>query len=176
MLCKTLAVVSLTMGISMPIFAADAACKGKTEAEAALIVLEKKYEHTISNEFNTDPLTAMKYYDTSRIQMFDAMSADKHGGLEVSTESFPAHFKDIGPQYVGTMEFLELKAHACGDVGFVSMIQHYSGKDDKGHSFDWTLRATDGFEKVNGEWKIVHEHLSFPINMATQKAAMNSKY
>jgi ketosteroid isomerase-like protein len=153
-------------------------CKGKATTAAELVGFERRYEHTLSNEFNSDPMTAMKYYDTSRIRLFDAATShsDVHGGLEVRPDQFVAHFKELGPAFVGKMEFLDIEASGCGDVGFVSLIQHYRGTTDKGVAFEFFIRSTDGLEKVRGRWKIVHQHWSFPVDLSTQKGQLDSRY
>ena len=59
---------------------------------------------------------------------------------------------------------------------FVSSLQHNYGTDPKGKSFEFMIRVTDCFRKVNGKWKIVHQHVSFPIeSMETGKADFQSK-
>jgi ketosteroid isomerase-like protein len=39
---------------------------------------------------------------------------------------------------------------------------------------DYTVRVTDGFKKINGKWLIAHTHVSFPVDMRTGKADMES--
>ena len=163
---------------SAPWAADESACKGSSAAEAELVAFERRFEHTLSNEFNKDPMTAMKYYDTQRIRLFDAVTShtDDHGGLEVSPQKFQPHFKELGPQFVGKMEFLDIRASGCGNIGFVSLIQHYTGTTDKGEPFEMYVRETDGLEKVGGQWKIVHQHWSVPVDMTTQKDQFKSRY
>lgn len=44
-----------------------------------------------------------------------------------------------------------------------------------GKKMDYTVRVTDGFKKINGKWLIVHTHISFPVDMQTGKADIESK-
>jgi ketosteroid isomerase-like protein len=39
---------------------------------------------------------------------------------------------------------------------------------------DRTVRVTDGYRKVAGEWLIVLEHISVPVNLATGKPDLAS--
>jgi ketosteroid isomerase-like protein len=38
-----------------------------------------------------------------------------------------------------------------------------------------TVRVTDGYKKVNGQWLIAHEHVSIPVDLATMKGVPDSK-
>ena len=38
-----------------------------------------------------------------------------------------------------------------------------------------TFRLTDRLKKIKGKWLIVHEHGSFPVDLATGKADLLSK-
>jgi ketosteroid isomerase-like protein len=40
---------------------------------------------------------------------------------------------------------------------------------------DLNIRVTDVLRKTNGRWLIIHEHASFPVDMATGKADFLSK-
>ena len=44
-----------------------------------------------------------------------------------------------------------------------------------GKPLDLTLRVTDVFKKTNGKWLVIHEHVSWPVDLATGKADMSSK-
>ena len=37
------------------------------------------------------------------------------------------------------------------------------------------LRYTEGLKKIGGQWRVVHEHISVPADMATGKAVMDLK-
>jgi ketosteroid isomerase-like protein len=43
-----------------------------------------------------------------------------------------------------------------------------------GEKGEITSRLTDVFEKKNGEWLVVHEHISTPVDMQSGKADMNA--
>jgi ketosteroid isomerase-like protein len=55
-------------------------------------------------------------------------------------------------------------------------LSHFVADDKKDHKHnDFWIRFTAGFKKVDGTWKIVHEHDSFPIDMETNKPRMDLK-
>ena len=78
---------------------------------------------------------------------------------------------------------------SMGPVGYEIRDRQIAARDDLGVAFgllhfttmnrpdrkkmDMWMRWTAAFRKVNGEWKIVHEHDSFPIDMTTDKAVTN---
>ena len=41
--------------------------------------------------------------------------------------------------------------------------------DKKGKKMDMTVRVTDGYKKVNGQWLISHEHVSVPVNFSNHE-------
>jgi len=49
------------------------------------------------------------------------------------------------------------------------------GTDTKGQPIDITVRVTDGYRKIAGDWVIVHEHVSVPVDLATGKPDLSSK-
>ena len=64
---------------------------------------------------------------------------------------------------------------AGGDVAYVSSIHYVIGTMKGGKKVDYTVRVTDGLKKINGKWLIAHTHVSFPIDMRTGKADIESK-
>lgn len=50
------------------------------------------------------------------------------------------------------------------------IFQHYWGTSTDGHDFDFKFRITSLLKKIDGRWKWVHEHVSFPVNIATKIA------
>lgn len=66
-----------------------------------------------------------------------------------------------------------LEVHVGGDVAFAHEIIHVIGdfKNSGEHVENW-LRHTSGFKKLDGQWKIVHDHSSTPVG-EDGKALMN---
>lgn len=62
-----------------------------------------------------------------------------------------------------------------GGVAYVLSIHHVTGTMKGGKKVDYTVRVTDGFKKINGKWLIAHTHVSFPVDMRTGKADIESK-
>jgi ketosteroid isomerase-like protein len=73
------------------------------------------------------------------------------------------------------IDFLELKVIGDGKLALARSVQHLTGRSVDGKPFDATFRQTDVWYKTNGQWKLIHEHASFPVDMKTGKADMQSK-
>jgi ketosteroid isomerase-like protein len=44
-----------------------------------------------------------------------------------------------------------------------------------GKKMHLTVRVTDGYKKINGQWLIAHEHVSVPADVLTGNADLTSK-
>ena len=56
------------------------------------------------------------------------------------------------------------------DVAFCHGVSHVNGTRANGEKADYWVRVTVGFEKRNGQWLMIHDHVSMPIDMETRKA------
>jgi ketosteroid isomerase-like protein len=45
----------------------------------------------------------------------------------------------------------------------------------KGQPIDLTVRDTAAYRKIGGNWLVVHEHISVPVDLATGKPDLESK-
>ena len=72
------------------------------------------------------------------------------------------------------IEIRELKIRNAGDLGVAHYIQHWTVSDPKATQ-EYTFRVTDSLVKHDGAWLIDHEHLSLPVDLATNKADISGK-
>ena len=73
-------------------------------------------------------------------------------------------------------EFRELEITAAETVAFCHSLDHISGKRMDGSDTDIWVRETLGLRKIEGEWKITHQHQSVPFYMdGSGKAATDLK-
>ena len=62
------------------------------------------------------------------------------------------------------------------DVGFSRSLNRIAGTRADGAPTDLWMRATLCFRKIDGEWKVAHEHDSVPFYMdGSAKAALDLK-
>ena len=79
--------------------------------------------------------------------------------------------------YDGPMayEIVGLQVVAAFDVAFCYGLHHVSGTTRDGNKVDMFWRATQGFQRIDGTWRIVHEHGSLPFDMKSGKVSFDLK-
>lgn len=75
-----------------------------------------------------------------------------------------------------SLEPNDLHIRVNENIGFSRCLFHFTGttKQD-GKKIDFWMRNTACFEKINGQWLIVHEHSSVPVNVMEGKARTDLK-
>lgn len=128
-------------------------------------------EHKIITATSADEV--MKYYDDSEdVDVYDFVPPLQYKGASAVHRDFNNFFssaKDIKG------EFVELVVVADGKMGMARSIQHFTWKNKDGKPREATIRVTDVFYKVKGEWKIIHSHISVPVDPKTGLGQMNLK-
>jgi uncharacterized protein (TIGR02246 family) len=74
-----------------------------------------------------------------------------------------------------TVNVTELDIVADRNLAYSHDIERYMGTDMQGKKVDFTVRVTDIYKRINGHWLVVHEHNSFPVDLDTGRADLNSK-
>ena len=72
-----------------------------------------------------------------------------------------------------TYEIRELDVTAGEDVAFCRSLNRMATPKDGGGTEECWLRVTVCFKKIAGSWKVVHEHVSVPLDMETQKGVFD---
>jgi ketosteroid isomerase-like protein len=62
-----------------------------------------------------------------------------------------------------------------GDVAYGSNVQDWKFTRPDGTVFAFTTRLTDVYRKFDGRWRIVQEHGSVPVDLATLKPVLDAK-
>lgn len=137
-----------------------------------VIAFQHEWAATIGREFSKGNWEIGKqfYNDPDDLRHFDL----QHG--ELDGPAFFDYMRQVAPFYgEQQIEFSDFVVHGEGDTAFVSMIQTFSGVDSEGRDFTFRFRATNGMRRIDGRWRIVHEHLSFPVDMETRQADLQSR-
>nr|WP_087572944.1 DUF4440 domain-containing protein [Sphingomonas sp. CDS-1] len=72
-------------------------------------------------------------------------------------------------------EYLEITPVILSpDSAYSIALMRFAGQFKDGRAIDVTFRSTDVWRKVDGTWRIVHEHNSFPVDPFTGKADLTS--
>lgn len=72
-------------------------------------------------------------------------------------------------------EFRDVVITASGDVAFAHCLSHVHGTTAGGEVVDMWLRSTTCFRRIDGAWRVTHEHNSVPFDGATGKASLGLK-
>lgn len=71
-------------------------------------------------------------------------------------------------------EIRDLTIAVAGDVAFSHSLNRMRGTRTNGESTDLWLRATMCFRKLDGTWRVAHEHTSVPFYMdGSDRAALD---
>jgi len=144
----------------------NANAAGNAKDEAAI----KGVENKIIAATSTDEV--MKYYDQNDIDLYDFSGPLQYQGATAvhgDLDGFFSNAKDVK----GT--FVEMVVVTDGKLVIVRSIQHFTFTDKDGKAQEATLRVTDVFHKTGGKWKVIHSHVSVPVDPKTGQGQMNLK-
>lgn len=100
---------------------------------------------------------------TPDILVFDLAPPLQYAGKEAYRDNLTEWFSSFqGP--IGC-EIRALTIAPSDDVAFAHSLNRISGTRTNGDRTDVWVRATVGYRKVHGKWKIAHEHFSTPFEM-----------
>ena len=134
--------------------------------EKAIRVVENKMIATT----NTDDL--MKYYDQNDVDVYDLAGPLQYEG----NAPVRGDFDHVFANFAGAKgNFVELVVVTDGKMGMAGSIQHFAWTDKAGKPQEVTVRVTDVFHKVYGQWKVIHTHISAPMDPKTGLTQTNLK-
>ena len=113
------------------------------------------------------------YVPNQSLVVFDVVPPRQYLGAD----AYRKDWKDFLASFKGRPKFdiTDLAIAVEGNLGFSHSIQRVRGTDTKGQPIDITVRVTDGYRKIGGDWLIVLEHVSVPVDLATGKPDLSSK-
>ncbi len=101
------------------------------------------------------------------VHVFDAWGRWEHVGSAAWRAMATEWFGSLGTELVD-VTFAEVRASIGSDVAFASAAVTYAATSAAGESLrSMTNRITVGLERTDGDWKVVHEHTSLPIDLAS---------
>src|SRR5258708_6898766 len=113
------------------------------------------------------------YVADESLLVFDVVPPRQYVGAKAYRKDWEGFFTTFkGP---AKMEITDLSVTADTTLGFGHSIQRVTGTDTKDKPIDITVRVTDGYRKIKGNWLIVHEHVSIPVDLDTMKPDPSSK-
>lgn len=108
------------------------------------------------------------------ILAFDAISQLQFKGVDAYRDHWEACLSMCS---AGEMVFKidDLKIVAADDVAFSHCLNWCGAKDENGEEKAGWMRMTACYRKINGNWKVVHEHFSVPFDVEGGKALFDLK-
>jgi ketosteroid isomerase-like protein len=105
--------------------------------------------------------------------VFDVTPPREHVGYA----DYRKDWQDTFGLFKGTLNFAISELHVVtdGTLGYGRSIQHLWGTMKDRQPLDITVRVTDDYQKIDGTWYIVQEHVSVPVDLATGKGDLHSK-
>jgi len=94
---------------------------------------------------------------------------------KVGAEGKRKNWMDVFATYQRPLDYeiRDLSIAVSGDVAFAYSLNRISGALKNRNKVEQWLRWTVCFRKLDGNWLIVHDHVSVPADFATGKALLN---
>jgi uncharacterized protein (TIGR02246 family) len=103
------------------------------------------------------------------VRVFDMWGAWSHDGIDSWREMAVGWFGSLGDELV-RVEFDDVQTTVGDDTAVLSAFVTFAGLSADGAELrSMNNRLTWGLRKTGGTWKVVHEHTSAPVEMATGK-------
>lgn len=168
LVCGALMMVSV---ISVPNLSAAATGATASDDKASITALEMR----LRDGFIAKDVNAVMegYAPGTRLFVFDVTPPRQHVGWQ----DYKKDWQELLAAFPGPVTFSisDLDITVVGSVAYSHSIQagQLTGKD--GSKLNLVVRVTDVYRKLKGQWLIVQEHVSVPVDLATQKPDLLSK-
>ena len=115
-------------------------------------------------------IDALMAHYAPEVVTFDLMPLQSRG-VDAYRENFEAWFASVqGPI---DYEIRDLRVTKRDDVAFCRYLGHVKSTRNTGEKNDYWVRVTAGFQRMDGQWVVIHEHVSVPfIDRETMRAAL----
>jgi uncharacterized protein (TIGR02246 family) len=111
------------------------------------------------------------YAPGDAVVAYDVGPPLQYKGKEAYRKSYEAFFAAYqGPL---ELEMRDARVVVSGDVAFIHSLEHISGTLKGGQKSAVWLRETSGLRKLEGNWFLVHDHLSAPVDFEKTSALLD---
>ncbi len=102
---------------------------------------------------------------------FDVLAPLNSRGSQATVKHLQTWFDG----YDGPIDYSahDVQVSAGGDLGFCSFLYHVGGTLKTGDDVNMWVRATLCCRRIEGRWRIVHDHESVPFDPATGQALLS---
>lgn len=120
--------------------------------------------------FLVNPRVLLDFCDMPTYRNFDLFE------IQLAGEAYAEMLDRVAPEFIGQAAIHDLRVEACGDVGFASFFETYTGyMRETRERISLTFRLSHGWKKKNGVWLLGHEHFSYPVDPKTCVANVSFK-
>lgn len=105
-------------------------------------------------------LNGVTAHHTDNMVLFDVPAPVQLSGLDAYRQAWPDFFR-WRTEHNGTFDIASLEVCAGSDVAFATAVLHCASATRREKTSEPRLRLTVGLRKVDGQWRIAHEHHSF---------------
>jgi len=134
----------------------------------------RKVLDTVRDAARRRDLQALMSCYAKDVVAFDLMPPLAARGVESYRKNWEIGFSMTEGPF--TIDYQDINVVSSGDVAFVHALEHCVTVDKKeGKKLDMWMRMSAGLKKIEGAWKIVHQHESAPIDMETDRPLWDLK-
>jgi ketosteroid isomerase-like protein len=109
----------------------------------------------------------------SEVVAFDVVTPLQNTGAAALRQRLIAWFASFKSPL--EYDFVELSLAVAGDVAFDHHLTKVHAVNQSGQTIDMWFRETVCYRKIDGQWKVTHQHSSVPIDMEDGKGRMDLK-
>jgi ketosteroid isomerase-like protein len=112
-------------------------------------------------------------HHAAEVSVFDALNPLQYTGADAVKERAAEWFS----WYMGPIgyEIRDLEITAGDSAAFCHYLYRVSGTMTNGSEVDMWVRSTLCFSKIDGKWRVTHEHSSVPFDAESGKASVDLK-
>ena len=134
-------------------------------------VLESFFDAYKAAVFEKNVDAFISLYDEN-ILVFDTWQEWTYEGIAAWKVMVKGWFGSLGPVR-DAVTFEDIQIHNKGDMALLTAIAKFTAVSENGEALRYLQnRLTWVAVKKDGDWKIVHQHISSPIDFETMKAIL----
>ena len=162
------ALLATCIGCHVSVPGPDNSSRDQTEIKA----LEDRFIAAFRAK-DVDAIMACYVPDDSLV-VFDTTPPRQYVGAAAYRKDFQDFLSVVQGPVEATISDLEVTTGG-GSVAYSHSIQYVASTDKSGKRTELTVRVTDGYKRIHGQWLISHEHVSLPVDLVNMKPVLDSK-
>ncbi len=163
----------LAIALSQPSAALTKPPEAATAAQDAERAAVEQVTANIIKGFETRDLELLmsSYADSEDLVVIDLSPPLKYLGVK-ALRDLNTHWL---ASFTGSIEgsYEDFRVTVVGDVAYGTNIQKWRFTRPDGSIFAFTTRLSDVYRKYDGKWRIIEEHGSIPVDLATLKPVLD---